>query len=69
MNALKERTDFQKILNLNVEQAAAYIGLGKNNTKKLCDEIGATIKIGRRVLFSKPVIDRYFEQLAADQNK
>jgi len=68
MNALKERTDLQGIRNFSIEQAAAYCGLGRNTTRQFMDEIGATVKIGRRVLFSKPVIDRYFDSLAADKD-
>ena len=56
-------TDIGRIRNLRLDDAAAYVGLGRNATRQLMDEIGATVKIGRRVLFSKPVIDKYFDSL------
>ena len=69
MNAKKTRSALTEVRNLSIEQAANYVGLGRNAARNLMDEIGATIKIGRRVLFSKPVIDRYFDQLAADKEQ
>ena len=50
--------------NLNLSQAAAYMGIGKNTARQLLEEIGATIRIGRRVLFSKKTIDHYFDMIA-----
>lgn len=34
-----------------------YIGLGRNKAREFCESIGATVRIGRRVLYDKAVID------------
>jgi len=43
---------------LNTKEAGNYIGLGRNKTLEFCNEIGATIHIGRRILHDKEVIDK-----------
>jgi hypothetical protein len=40
-----------------IEEAMLYIGLGKSSARKYLDSIGAKIKIGRRTLYDKNVID------------
>lgn len=42
---------------LSLTEAQLYCGLGKNSTRKWCEEIGAVRKIGSRVLFDRNVID------------
>lgn len=48
---------------LNIKEVCTYIGQGETNTRILMDEIGATRKFGRRVLFDKKVIDEYLDSL------
>lgn len=38
-----------------------YTGLGRNNAMKLGREIGATIRIGRKVLYDLKKADTYFD--------
>lgn len=42
----------------NISEAGNYIGLGRTKTMEFCNEIGATVHIGRRVLYDREVIDR-----------
>lgn len=42
---------------LNIKEVCAYTGIGQTNARAYMDEIGATRKFGRRVLFDKIVID------------
>ncbi|MBQ6094393.1 MAG: polyprenyl synthetase solanesyl diphosphate synthase [Lachnospiraceae bacterium] len=49
---------------LGIDEAAKYLGLGKVVTRAWMDEIGATRKFGRRVLFDKQIIDRALDQSA-----
>ena len=42
---------------LNVPDACLYYDLGRNALRKLSDSVGATRKIGRRVLIDRTVID------------
>lgn len=38
-----------------------YTGLGRNNAMKLGKDIGATIRIGRKVLYDLKKADTYFD--------
>ena len=43
---------------LNIAEAMIYTGIGKTNLQKWCNEIGATVRIGRKCLYDKNVIDQ-----------
>lgn len=62
---LKE-SQFSSVRMLNEAEAAAYIGLGKNNARKVLTSIGARKSIGRRVIYDKKVIDKYLDDLSAE---
>lgn len=47
---------------LTIRETAKYIRVGVTNTRKFMDEIGATVKIGNRVLADKQVIDEYIDR-------
>lgn len=42
----------------NISEAGNYLGLGRTKTMEFCNEIGATVHIGRRVLYDREIIDR-----------
>ena len=48
---------------MDTEELRAYTNLGRNNAMKLGEEIGAKIKIGKRVLWDRVKIDQYFNEL------
>jgi len=48
---------------LSIKEVCTYIGLGKCAARELMDEIGATRKFGRRVLFDKIVIDASLDKM------
>lgn len=48
---------------MDTEELRAYTNLGRNNAMKLGEEIGAKIKIGKRVLWDKVKIDQYLNDL------
>lgn len=50
-----------------IYEACARYGLGKISMKKLADEAGATIHVGRRVILHFGKIDAYLEQQAGNQ--
>lgn len=52
---------------MSIKEAVAYCGLGTNRGRVFLDEIGATVRIGKRVVFDRAVIDHYFDTLAADK--
>ena len=52
---------------LNIMEASAYIGQGRNSARRYFDEIGATRKFGRRVLFDRKVIDNALDKMMEDQ--
>ena len=48
---------------MDTEELRAYTNLGRNNAMKLGEEIGAKVKIGKRVLWDKVKIDQYINNL------
>lgn len=57
--------DFEKRL-FNAVEVCAYLSLGRNRGVSFAREIGAERKIGRRCLYDKAVIDRYFDRQAGE---
>lgn len=48
---------------MNIQQLMHYTTLGRNRAMQLGKESGACIKFGRRVFYSKQVLDQYLEDL------
>lgn len=48
---------------MDTEELRTYTNLGRNNAMKLGEEIGAKVKIGRRVLWDRVKVDQYFDSL------
>lgn len=48
---------------MDTEELRAYTNLGRNNAMKLGEEIGAKVKIGKRVLWDRRKIDQYLDEL------
>lgn len=46
---------------VNINGFMEYTGLGRNNAMKFGKEIGATIRIGRKVLYDLKKADVYFD--------
>lgn len=42
---------------LNIGEVCVYTGIGQTRARQYMDEIGATKRFGKRVLFDKTVID------------
>ncbi len=48
---------------MDTEELRAYTNLGRNKAMELGDEIGARVKIGKRVLWDRVKIDQYLNNL------
>lgn len=48
---------------MDTEGLRAYTNLGRNNAMKLGEEIGAKVKVGKRVLWDRVKIDQYLNEL------
>ena len=48
---------------MDKEELRVYTNLGRNNAMKLGEEIGAKVRIGRRVLWDRVKVDQYFNSL------
>lgn len=48
---------------IDTDELRAYTNLGRNNAMKLGEEIGAKVKIGKRVLWDRVKIDQYLDRL------
>lgn len=47
---------------MNAKEVCLYLNLGLNRGVEFAKSIGAERKIGRRCLYDKAVIDRYFDK-------
>lgn len=57
MRKLSERGSISEKRLLNIKEVCTYIGVGETQARAYMDEIGATKRFGRRVLFDKQIID------------
>ena len=51
---------------LDANEVCMYLSLGRNRGVECARSIGAERKIGRRSLYDKVVIDRYFDRQAQE---
>lgn len=51
---------------LDANEVCMYLSLGRNRGVEFAKSIGAERKIGRRCLYDKAVIDRYFDKQAEE---
>ena len=49
-------------ITVDIKKLSAMLSCGKDTAKKIGELSGARIKIGRRVLYSIPKINKYLEQ-------
>ena len=48
---------------LNAVEVCAYLNLGRNKGVEFAKSVGAEIKIGRRCLYDKKVIDKTLDEM------
>ncbi|WP_394524342.1 DUF6462 family protein [Lacrimispora sp. JR3] len=48
---------------MDTDELRAYTNLGRDNAMKLGEEIGAKIKVGKRVLWDRVKLDQYLDEL------
>jgi hypothetical protein len=48
---------------MDTEELRAYTNLGRNSAMKLGEEIGAKVKIGKRVLWDRVRLNEYLDEL------
>lgn len=53
-------TSLNEIINLTEEQAKTRYNIGRNNLLKISDMAGATVRVGIKRLYSRQVLDEYF---------
>lgn len=53
---------------LSRKEACAYVGLGLNRGVEFCDQSGARIQYGDRVLYDRKKLDEYIDEEVARQN-
>ncbi len=63
MKKTKER-ETDQLLSVDLEKLAAMLSCGQATAKKVGEEAGARIMIGRRVLYSVSKIQKYIEKIA-----
>lgn len=50
---------------LNIRELMEYAGLGRNKAIEWGKEIKAEVRIGRRVLYDKSIIDKVLDEMGA----
>lgn len=48
---------------LDINEVCSYTGQGRTRARQYMDEIGATRKFGKRVLFDKKIIDAALDRM------
>lgn len=61
---VNERVRLDEMKALNREQLADYLSLGTQNATKLAEEAGAVIRIGKRVLFNRDLVNQYIDEIS-----
>ncbi len=64
---MRIKPDIEAARLLSLPAAAAYLGIGRNNARSFCEEIGAVRRIGSRVLFDKQAIDKALDDMGSKQ--
>lgn len=54
---------------LDTDDVCVYLSVGRNVARDFAKKIGAQVKIGRRVLYDKAIIDHYFDKQATKEIK
>ena len=65
MRALKASIDQEQKLG-TLEQAGGRYGFGRNAMRRIAEEAGAIVKIGRSVRVNFTVLDRYVDELSGE---
>ncbi len=63
MKKTKDR-ETDRLLSVDAEKLAAMLSCGQSTARKIGEEAGAKIVIGRRVLYSVCKIEKYIEKMA-----
>lgn len=65
MRALKAGIDQEQKLG-TLEQAGGRYGFGRNAMRRIAEEAGAVVKIGRSVRVNFTILDRYMDELSGE---
>lgn len=60
----ESRITLNEIVLLNKMQAATRYNLGISSVRKVAEDCGAIVRIGRRVGYHRKIMDEYFENIA-----
>lgn len=65
MRALKKNSDIEQKSG-TLEQAGMRYGFGRNSMRKIAEDAGAIIKIGKSVRVNFTILDRYMDALSGE---
>jgi len=60
---IERETD--KLIAVDITKLAAMLSCGEASARKIGEEAGARVNIGRRVLYSVTKVERYIENISA----
>ncbi|MGF6990065.1 hypothetical protein M2150_002714 [Lachnospiraceae bacterium PM6-15] len=61
---IKEATSIESKRLLSAKEVCSYLGLGMNRGVEFAKSIGSEVRVGRRCLYDKNVIDGYLDRQA-----
>lgn len=63
MRRTKER-ETEQLLAVDIEKLSAMLSCGQASARKIGEDAGARVEIGRRVLYSVSKVSKYLEDIA-----
>lgn len=58
-----KKNNFDMVVNLTEKQAEIRYNIGREYLNSLSEEIGACFYVGRKRLYNKKKLDKYFEEI------
>lgn len=65
MRALAKNNDIKQKVGI-LEQAGMRYGFGRNSMRKIAEDAGAVIKIGKSVRINFTILDKYMDALSGE---
>lgn len=61
--------EIEKPKTMRIESACARYGVGRNSMRKIAEDAGAVVRIGKSYLINVSKVDKYMDDLTEEQNK
>lgn len=69
MHVRSKKNDKNETRFVGIEQLQQYLSVGRCTARKFADDAGATVHLGKRVLFDLNTIDRELNAMMDEENE